>query len=477
MSVNTKKPTISKTRIVKLKSYTRVKTKSKTNLADISPSPSSESLGRVTNQKTRPNIIKSSPEYLNHLIRKLFFPHLDCTTYHDILPSLTSSNKIDLYLYPFLGLLIRNFINRWYERITDDQEFVNELITTVSSITRKLETKLKKVDLIELLLDDLPLIFEEHLKTYRKIHSELGSTFLPFDTINSAFDHLQNHRALTNDPKEEYYYLKILSNMIVQKLLPDKDSTLVLTFVNDLLGDMLLKQIIEKISQPYQMFEILTKICEIIVDEDEKTENPYVEVVHEPISVKAKKVLSSLSHFIAYTTSINSIEKQSPTIVSSLHVFTFLDNFFQIHTYRPVLYSTLCSLARLLKNSYANHFSINLITNTFIKMLGSEDLFCKIFEVARENMFPQDDIMGAPRIEPDLQELEAIRKTTKESLRKVLIKYSYLTKFLICDDLTLELDDILEDFLTSFEKRRLNKHLAYRILDLVILRLFPEFSV
>ncbi len=80
--------------------------------------------------------------------------------------------------------------------------------------------------------------------------------------------------------------------------------------------------------------------------------------------------------------------------------------------------------------------------------------------------------MGPPRIVPDLEEFEKIRKTTKDNLKSVCNKFKLLSNLVIASE--SELDDTLDDFLTTFENKRMNKNLIYRILDLIVIKLIPE---
>ena len=81
----------------------------------------------------------------------------------DVLPPLTSSNAIDLQLYAIISVIIKEFVQTWYSKITPDHVFVNEVIQIIAHCTRALEQRLRKVDLEALLLDELPGLLEAHL--------------------------------------------------------------------------------------------------------------------------------------------------------------------------------------------------------------------------------------------------------------------------------------------------------------------------
>jgi hypothetical protein len=81
----------------------------------------------------------------------------------DVLPPLTSSNEVDLQLYGIISVIIKEFVQTWYSKITPDQVFVNEVIQIIAHCTRGLEQRLRKVDLEALLLDEIPELLQAHL--------------------------------------------------------------------------------------------------------------------------------------------------------------------------------------------------------------------------------------------------------------------------------------------------------------------------
>jgi hypothetical protein len=82
----------------------------------------------------------------------------------DVLPPLTSSNEIDLQLYGIISVIIKEFVQTWYSRITPDQVFVDEVVQIIAHCTRGLEQRLRKVDLESLLLDEIPGLLQAHLR-------------------------------------------------------------------------------------------------------------------------------------------------------------------------------------------------------------------------------------------------------------------------------------------------------------------------
>jgi hypothetical protein len=82
----------------------------------------------------------------------------------DLLPPLTSSNEVDLQLYAFISIVIREFVYTWYAKVTPDQTFVEEVVKIIAHCTRGLEQRLRKVDLEALIFDELPELLDTHVR-------------------------------------------------------------------------------------------------------------------------------------------------------------------------------------------------------------------------------------------------------------------------------------------------------------------------
>ena len=80
----------------------------------------------------------------------------------ELLPPLTSSNEVDLQLYALIAIIIRDYVDPWYGRVSSDRAFIDELIRIVAHATRALEQRVRQVDLEALLLDEIPARINEH---------------------------------------------------------------------------------------------------------------------------------------------------------------------------------------------------------------------------------------------------------------------------------------------------------------------------
>ena len=83
---------------------------------------------------------------------------------NELLPPLTSSNEVDVQLYAFIAIVIREFVHTWYTKITPDHVFLEEVVGIIAHCTRALEQRLRKVDLESLLFDELPDLLDVHVQ-------------------------------------------------------------------------------------------------------------------------------------------------------------------------------------------------------------------------------------------------------------------------------------------------------------------------
>ncbi|KAK3723530.1 hypothetical protein LTR37_001782 [Vermiconidia calcicola] len=88
---------------------------------------------------------------------------IDSKPLHELLPPLTSSNDVDMQLYGIIAVILSQFVQTWYNRITPDNQFVAEIVQIIAHCTRGLEGRMRHVDLQELLLDELPAIVIAHI--------------------------------------------------------------------------------------------------------------------------------------------------------------------------------------------------------------------------------------------------------------------------------------------------------------------------
>lgn len=81
----------------------------------------------------------------------------------ELLPPLTSSNSVDLQLYALIAVIIKEFVYSWYAKITPDHVFVDEVLQLIAHCTRALEQRLRRVDVGQLVLDEIAGLVQAHV--------------------------------------------------------------------------------------------------------------------------------------------------------------------------------------------------------------------------------------------------------------------------------------------------------------------------
>lgn len=90
-------------------------------------------------------------------------PRASPTPIEGVLPPLTSSNEVDVQLYAIVAIVIKDFVNSWYSKITPDRAFVDEVIQIIAHCSRALEQRIRQIDMTALILDELPVLIERHI--------------------------------------------------------------------------------------------------------------------------------------------------------------------------------------------------------------------------------------------------------------------------------------------------------------------------
>lgn len=259
--------------------------------------------------RINPIYIKDTEEYKLHLIRKIFLPKvpLDANV-KDYLPALTSSSAVDVELYCFIGLLFKNFVNEWYFKITENDEFISEVIDVVAHITRNLESRVRAINYNDLILDYIPYILDHHRQLYCYCLDNLDSQYIQFTSMDEAFDAVNNHPALSLKFKQrphkyelsaedelnynftfnetlynetidqpdylaadeynrlEENYLSMLSKGALALLLPVdvSDSELARYFVRSVMSNIVLSILTKQLSEPDIVYKILIQVFKAI---------------------------------------------------------------------------------------------------------------------------------------------------------------------------------------------------------------------
>ncbi|CDK28698.1 unnamed protein product [Kuraishia capsulata CBS 1993] len=472
---------------------------SKKSPKEVSPSPSPSLSSQSKNSFSVSNQDTNSQEYLENLIRKLFSnPNVKLTNktdLQDFLPALTSSQDVDIQTYALIGLFLRQFVMGWYPRISHDtsMEFMGELLGVVAHITRNLQQRCQRIDWSKLLLDELPVVLESHVSAIRTSKSRRGSRLSSsratvaspgcdwYDDPDWTADFLElnSHFAIDqNDAYLERLYCTVLSRSIVCLLVPveELDSQLSQKLITAIMNDLVLRNVVENLSDSFAIWGIINKVCDIGIDRLGKKNAKRQSLGERLISVGRM-----VGHLIAYTTSLFSIwpspgDDDHIKSVLEYSIFSFLACLFEIPVVSPMLYMLLTTLkAYGIGLSRVSHILNNLIHNFIYQVIITESNVITCVSVLRRMMFPKDQTfdMGQRWVPQSNEELIRFRQKTRDNVTRLMevLPSSNLIAYLV------EVNaDSVEMFLESLQNKTVNKVLLWSLLDLLLVSIFPELS-
>ncbi|KAF2824988.1 hypothetical protein CC86DRAFT_326355 [Ophiobolus disseminans] len=197
----------------------------------------------------------------------------------EVLPPLTSSNEVDLQLYGIISVIIKEFVQTWYSKITPDHVFVNEVLQVIAHCTRSLEQRLRKVDLEAMLLDEVPELVEAHLSSFRLAKQQVSSPHSLVSDPRLLYHTLHPHPALGPVPNEsvpstsveqrenESAWRQLLVQGVLVVLLPTEDfgNGCLRALVAEIFAEMILGNGISgKACEGWLLWEGITSIAKVL---------------------------------------------------------------------------------------------------------------------------------------------------------------------------------------------------------------------
>ncbi|EWC44062.1 hypothetical protein DRE_01414 [Drechslerella stenobrocha 248] len=431
----------------------------------------------------------------------------------EVLPALSSSPKVDLQLYGFISIIIRDFVQSWYQKITPDHEFIEEIVLVIAHSTLSLEQRIRQLDFETLLLEEVPTLLDNHVKDYRVALERQSTTLFPYATVNEIFHSMQPHPALISSPESERLYLKMMGSGVLAALLPPEDlqSDCERLLIREILSNMVLWNVVDRLSEPFMIFELITKIITVLVTPDKvkpanvshaKSTELMVFLQSDPpepakrptdpdqsllrtLSNSALIYLEHAYNFVSTSavvvkhasTSLMSLWKEPPQEpprrrkpILKLSVWKTLVTLFSLDRRQPWLLGSIQLASKPLADQPPGTLFDNYLSHVFQQAVINEHVLVKILSIARNALFP-NGTLAPPRVYPTEDEKVLIQKQAEVAIWNAvpdLVKRMYLPAGK--DEQLREIGESLA-FLRS---RSCNKHLIYRLLDLLVSRLVPE---
>ncbi|KAK0737038.1 PXA domain-containing protein [Apiosordaria backusii] len=252
---------------------------SKSASADGSQTPP-QSAGAAARRSARPAPPSTDPlsdKATALLIRRILCPqHLEKAKnapapIEELLPPLTSRNDVDLQLYALIAIILREYVQNWYNKITPDETFVAEIVQIIAHITRALEQRLRKVDLESLLFDEIPDLLDKHMTAYRIAHDP--NTQAPIRTNSREIYHSlcplpavspvpcpQDPESVAQQAESEVAYRQLLVHAVLAILLPTEDleNGCLTALVGQIFSELIIgNSVANKLSEPWMILEMI----------------------------------------------------------------------------------------------------------------------------------------------------------------------------------------------------------------------------
>ncbi|KAF1971965.1 hypothetical protein BU23DRAFT_469659 [Bimuria novae-zelandiae CBS 107.79] len=205
----------------------------------------------------------------------------------EVLPPLTSSNEVDLQLYGIIAVIIKEFVQAWYSKITPDHVFIDEVLQIIAHCTRALEQRLRKVDLEALFFDEIPELFQDHLSAFRFSKQQTSSRHSLATDSRTIYHTLHPHPALWPIPsaaapssiaeqrENESAWRQLLVQGVLAVLLPTEDleNGCLRALVAEIFAEMILGNGISgKACEGWLLWEGITRIAEVLQQSGSKEE-------------------------------------------------------------------------------------------------------------------------------------------------------------------------------------------------------------
>ncbi|KAJ2396357.1 hypothetical protein GGI23_003949 [Coemansia sp. RSA 2559] len=177
-------------------------------------------------------------------------------------PFVTASVHVNASVSRLVSLILRDFVEEWYAKVTDDKEFLGEVSAQVLQLTNELERRCRRVDWVRFVLFELPEIIHLHVRDSQQCTARLGTVYAGNETsIEAAFQSMQPHVALPRAANSELSYLRHLANGLLVVLLPPEAQTdeAVHHLLREIVACAVLRNVVDTIADPNTLNEAIIR--------------------------------------------------------------------------------------------------------------------------------------------------------------------------------------------------------------------------
>ncbi|KAJ2012191.1 hypothetical protein GGI14_005903, partial [Coemansia sp. S680] len=170
----------------------------------------------------------------------------------------TTSAKVNQAVSRLVSLIMRDFVQEWYEKVTDDREFLGEVSSQIMLVVNEIEKRCRQVDWVEFILFELPDIVHLHIKDSHQCMARLGTVYVGRETsIEAIFQSMQPHVALAMAADSELAYLRRLSSELLQVFMPPEaqNDEVVHHLMREILACAVLRNVVDAVADPNTLNE------------------------------------------------------------------------------------------------------------------------------------------------------------------------------------------------------------------------------
>ncbi|KAJ1936153.1 hypothetical protein FBU59_005148, partial [Linderina macrospora] len=169
-----------------------------------------------------------------------------------------SSPRVNESVSRLFTLIIRDFIQAWYGKITDDREFTSEVAQQLVLVVNEIERRVRKVDWVQFVLFEVPDIVTLHVNDAHQCEARLGTVYAGHGTsIEEMFQTMQPHVALSCAADSELAYLRHLAQELLGVFMPPEaqNDEVVFNLLREILACAVLRNVVDAVSDPSTLNE------------------------------------------------------------------------------------------------------------------------------------------------------------------------------------------------------------------------------
>ncbi|KAG1672812.1 Sorting nexin-14 [Nymphon striatum] len=158
--------------------------------------------------------------------------------------------EVDTALEEFLNLALEEYVNSWYNEISQDASFLRELHELIRYALSSLYSRCNKVNILRVITDKLLKAGLSHLDSYLQVKKDLNDS----KQLEAAFFqyYANNIHVAARNRKYELRYLRKLCEQVMKHLLSEKtlECNSLYTFLRELLAESIFLPSMDIIANP-----------------------------------------------------------------------------------------------------------------------------------------------------------------------------------------------------------------------------------